>query len=212
MVRFGESDVFPWLEPGAVIAPSGINVRSYRITKIGRHMIIWVTGLSGAGKTTLCNAIVDMLKPTVPESVMLDGDIIRDTFGNDLGYREEDRNTQIRRMQNLARMLEAQSLVVVVAALYAHPDLLHWNRENMIEYNEIYLQASLDTLRARDPKGLYAKSAGNANPQVVGLDIPWHEPVSPNIVFDSDEPAAPEEWAREVVASIPSIAKRVPVL
>ena len=79
----------------------------------------------------------------------------------------------------------------------------------MGEYCEIYLKASLDILRTRDPTGLYVKAEQAENPQVVGLDAPWHEPESPDIVFNSDEPATPEEWAREVVAKVPFLAERV---
>ena len=87
-------------------------------------MVIWVSGLSASGKTTLCNAMWRLLKSQAPELVLLDGDVIRAVFSNDLGYREEDRVVQITRIQNLAKLLSDQGLVVLVAALYANHSLL----------------------------------------------------------------------------------------
>ncbi|MBI4283287.1 MAG: adenylyl-sulfate kinase, partial [Chloroflexi bacterium] len=87
-------------------------------------MVIWVTGLAGSGKTSLCNALYRLLKPQLPELALLDGDVIRAAFGNDLTYSEEDRVKQVKRLQNVAKVLSEQGLVVIVAVVYAHPDLL----------------------------------------------------------------------------------------
>ena len=87
-------------------------------------MVIWITGLSGAGKTTLIQAVAGQVKRNLPELVLLDGDAIRQLFGNDLDYREDSRVIQIKRIQRMAKFLSDQGVVVMVAALYAHPDLL----------------------------------------------------------------------------------------
>jgi len=87
-------------------------------------MIIWIAGLSAAGKTTLATALAAKLRRRMPNLVVLDGDVIRQLYGNDLGYEEADRVVQIKRIQNLAAFLESQGIVVVVAALYARDDLL----------------------------------------------------------------------------------------
>src|SRR5262245_32585494 len=169
-------------------------------------MVIWITGLSGAGKTTLCRALQQALKPKCPELVCLDGDAIRAAFGHDLGYRESDRRTQIQRMQRLAQLLSDQGLVVLVAALYAHPELLAWNRQNLREYFEIYLKASPATLRRRDTKGLYRDAVAGTRPHVVGVDIAWHAPSAPDLVIDTDGATHPETCARQVMAALPRFA------
>ena len=166
-------------------------------------MVIWVTGLSGSGKTTLCKALWKLLKPQLPELVLFDGDVIRAVFGNDLGYREEDRVVQIKRLQNIARVLVEQNMVVLVAALYSNPVLLDWNRKNLGRDFEGYLKASMNTLRARDVKGLYSQAANAKTSDIVGLDIPWHAPVSPDLVIDADNPEIPAVLARRVVAVVP---------
>lgn len=169
-------------------------------------MVIWVTGLSGAGKTTLCRALAQLLKPHVPELVLLDGDTVREAFEDDLGYAEPDRVVQIRRVQRLARVLADQRLVVLVAALYAHPSLLEWNRQHLPGYVEVYLKASMDTLRRRDSKDLYRRALAGEIAHVVGVDIVWHEPQAPDLVLDADRPSAPEEWARQVLMGVPRLA------
>lgn len=169
-------------------------------------MVIWITGLSGAGKTTLCAALYRLLKPRLPELVLLDGDAIRSAFGADLGYKEADRQVQVKRLQNLAKVLSDQGLVALVAVLYTHPVLLDWNRHNIRDYFEIYLEASLDTLRVRDSKGWYARVARGEIADVVGVDIPWHTPISPDLVINVDNPEPPEAMARRVARSVPRLA------
>jgi adenylylsulfate kinase len=172
-----------------------------------RHpRVIWITGLSGAGKTTLCRALWQALKPECPQLVCLDGDAVRAAFGHDLGYREADRRTQIQRMQRLAQLLADQGLVVLVAALYAHPELLAWNRKNLRAYFEIYLKASTDTLRRRDAKGLYREATAGMRPHVVGVDITWHSPDAPDLVVDVDSAPSPAECARQVIAALPHLS------
>jgi adenylylsulfate kinase-like enzyme len=171
-------------------------------------VIIWNTGISGSGKSTLCDALTKLLKPSIPELVLLDGDVVREAFGGDLGYGEQDRVTQIKRLQGLARALSEQDLVVLVAALYAHPDLLAWNRENMNPYFEVYLEAPLSLVQARDPKGLYAKAAAGDMPDVVGLDIAWHPPEAADLTIDMTLGDSPDALARTIVSAFPPLADR----
>lgn len=168
-------------------------------------MVIWVTGLSGAGKTTLCRALKELLRPKLPQVVMIDGDIVRETFDDGLGYGEKDRWVQVARIQRMARMLSDQGLIVLAAVLYSHPELLQWNRREIRSYYEIYLKTSLDALRHRDYKGIYAQADAGQMREVVGLDIAWHEPTSPDLVIHQDHPEEASQLARKVVASIPEL-------
>lgn len=168
-------------------------------------MVIWVTGLSGAGKTTVCTALRETLKGRVPGLVVLDGDAVRQAISFDLGFREEDRVTQITRIQRLAKMLSDQGLTVLVAALYSHPELLAWNRENISDYIEVYLRVSLGALRQRDAKHLYDGSRED----VVGVNIEWQEPAAPDIVFDTDFFESPAILAKRIIAAAPRLAELV---
>ena len=115
-------------------------------------MIIWITGISGAGKTTLARAILKKYKKYLPNLINIDGDSVRDLFGNDLDYSEKSRVLQIKRIQRLCLFLSKQELIVIASALYASSELLKWNRENFIDYFEVYLEAPLDLVKKRDPK------------------------------------------------------------
>ena len=147
--------------------------------------VIWVTGLSGAGKTTLCKALFAELSGRTHPVVVLDGESLRKALGDDLGYSEEHRIRQVRRLQGLARLLADQGVCVLVAALYSRPDLLFWNRAHLSNYFEVYLAASLESLQLRDAKGLYSGGRAGAIQNVVGLDIPWHSPPAPDLVIDT---------------------------
>jgi len=164
--------------------------------------VIWLTGLSGAGKSTIAEALVSRLKPMRPDTVLIDGDTVRVLFGGDLGYDEAARHQQIGRIQRLAHWLGRQELCVVVAALYAHPDLLAWNREHLPDYFEVYVDAPLNLLRARDSKGLYAGAASSMMRHVVGMDIPWHAPKQPDMVIDAQGMEPPAETAARILARL----------
>ena len=168
-------------------------------------MVIWVTGLSSAGKTTLCTAIRQLLKPLLPELVVLDGDVVRAAFGHDLTHTEEDRIVQVKRLQSMSKVLEDQGLVVLVGVLYAHPELLEWNRQNFREYFEVYLKISLEAAAARDPKQLYAQAKEGRMTDVVGIDIPWLEPVNPDLVANQNSPEDPKIIARRILDAIPQL-------
>lgn len=169
-------------------------------------MVIWITGLSGAGKTTLADALAARFKPRVPELVVLDGDAMRALADDDLGYGEADRRRQIGRLQRLARMLEGQGLLVVVAALYANPALLAWNRAHFAAYVEVHVDAALDFVKARDAKGLYRAAArGEAGP-VVGIDIPWRPPEAADIVIDASHRPDPDTVALAIARRVPRLA------
>lgn len=172
-------------------------------------MVIWITGLSGAGKSSLCEALRARLKPRLPELVILDGDAIRRLYGDALGFSEEERKTQIQRLQGWARMLSDQGLLVLVAALYAHDDLLAWNRENFDAYFEIYLDAPLALVRARDAKGLYAEAERGATANVVGVDIPWHAPRQPDLRLDAGDDASSDQQAESVIRAVPRLAAMI---
>lgn len=168
-------------------------------------MVIWLTGLSGAGKTTIAEAMVAMLKPQVPQLVLVDGDVIRELFGASLGYEEPARREQIGRLQRLSGWLARQGQTVVVAALYAHPDLLAWNRDNLPGYFEVYVDAPMKLLRERDSKGLYAGADSGRTPNVVGVDIPWHAPQNPDIVIDASCVEPPRDIAIRIIRQIPGL-------
>jgi adenylylsulfate kinase-like enzyme len=113
---------------------------------------------------------------------------------------------QIKRIQGLAKELDQQGFVVLVAALYAHPALLAWNRANFSGYFEIYLDTPLEEVQRRDAKGLYQRAKRGQQRDVVGIDFPWHAPANADLVLDgaSDTPAG---LAQRVIEAVPAFAQ-----
>lgn len=170
-------------------------------------MVLWVNGLSGAGKTTLCRALWSLLKPVLPELIILDGDAVREMMGHDLGHDEAARAKQVARLRALAKFLSDQGHVVVVAAVYTRPDLTAENRRVLRGFYQIYLDASLDAVKRRDTKGLYAAASDGRTKHVVGVDIPWHPPAEPDLIVKSASGEAPETVARRVASAVPRLAR-----
>lgn len=170
-------------------------------------MVIWITGLSGSGKTTLCRALYSRLKARLPQLAWLDGDAVRAALGHDLGYSEADRVVQVQRLQRLAKILADQDLAVLVAAVYAHPDLLAWNRANLPGYFEVLLDSPIETVRARDPKGLYRQAASGETAHVVGVGIPWHRPVHPDLILSGEGPLSADAMAERIIEAVPGLKR-----
>lgn len=168
-------------------------------------MVVWLTGLSGAGKSTIADAMVCLVKPLVPSLVLIDGDVIRDLFGAGLGFDEEARKLQIGRIQRLALFLARQEIPVIVSALYSHPELMEWNRTELPGYFEVYVDTPLATVMARDTKGLYAKAKAGELLNVVGVDIPWHVPRNPDMVATTVG-VTPATIARRIVEAAPRLS------
>lgn len=143
--------------------------------------VYWITGLSGAGKTTVSKELYNKLKSKKDNVVFLDGDILRDVFGNDLGYTKEDRLKSAMRNSKLCKMLSEQGIDVICATISMFDEVRKYNRENILGYKEIYLSVSLEVLKKRNQKKLY--SNGN---NVVGMDIEFEEPKCPDIVIEND--------------------------
>ncbi len=165
-------------------------------------MVLWITGLSAVGKSTIAKAYLRTKKNSSVSTVLLDGDAVRELFGGDLGYDEKSRNEHIKRIQRLAKFLSDQGLDVVVAALYSNERILSVNRTLFQEYFEVYLKADLNYLKLRENKSLYTKAEKGEIVDVVGVDIKWHEPMLPDLVIQMNQLRPPLEIAEEIVSAI----------
>ncbi|UPT74534.1 MAG: adenylyl-sulfate kinase [Elusimicrobiota bacterium] len=169
-------------------------------------MVLWLTGLSGAGKTTLCKALWALLKPGLPELIVLDGDAVRQMMGHDLGHDEASRAKQVARLRALAKFLSDQGHIVLVAAVYTRPDLTAESRKAIRGFFQVYLDATLDTVKKRDTKGLYSAAQEGRTAHVVGVDIPWHPPADADLVVKTGVETA-EQAARRIAAAVPRLAR-----
>lgn len=150
--------------------------------------LYFFTGLVGAGKTTIGGLFYRRRKETQNDILYFDGDQVRAIFGRG-GYSTEARKDSARRGFRLYRILTEQGVDVVCCSIAMYDEIRAWNRENFANYREVYIRASMDTLRRRDQKGLYSSGAK----EMVGIDLPWDEPENADIIIDNNGEETPEE-------------------
>ena len=143
--------------------------------------ILWLTGLSGAGKTTLAKGLELELKKRGFLVEVLDGDSVRTNLSQGLGFSREDRNTNIRRIGFIANLLSRNGVVVIVAAISPYRDVRNELREKTTNFVEVYINAPLSVCESRDVKGLYAKARLGEIKSFTGIDDPYEEPLNPEI-------------------------------
>lgn len=154
-----------------------------------QHRVYWLTGLSGAGKTTIGKLWRDELRRAGETVIFLDGDEMRTVFGAGLGFSREDRQKLAGNYGRLCALLAGQGVTVVCCTISMFDSVRAWNRANIPGYYEVYIEASMDTLRRRDQKGLYSQNAAN----VAGVGLEVELPSTPDLVLDNNGQWTPEE-------------------
>jgi adenylylsulfate kinase len=157
-----------------------------------KGFILWFTGLSGAGKTTISKALEPELRARGCKVEILDGDIIRTHLSKGLTFSKEDRDTNIRRIGFVAHLLSRNGVVVITAAISPYRALREEIRAMEPNFVEIYIKASLETCEARDVKGLYAKARAGEIKGFTGIDDPYEEPLNPEIICSTGEESVDE--------------------
>ncbi len=168
-----------------------------------RPAVLWFTGLSGAGKSTIANLVESALVARGVHTVLLDGDNVRHGLNKDLGFTAADRVENIRRIGEVARLMTDAGLIVLTSFISPFRAERQLAREIAAEgeFIEIYVEAALETVIARDPKGLYKRALAGQIKNFTGVDQPYEAPEAPELVLNTAD-STPEALAERVVAAL----------
>jgi adenylylsulfate kinase len=162
---------------------------------------LWFTGLSGAGKTTLSAAVAEILRQRGQPVEVLDGDVVRTNLSKGLGFSREDRDTNIRRIGFVAKLLTRNDVAAVVAAISPYRAIRDEVRASIGAFVEVHVRCPLPELIRRDVKGLYERALRGDVGQFTGVSDPYEPPLNAEVVVDTDQETV-EESAAKVIAAL----------
>jgi adenylylsulfate kinase len=164
-----------------------------------RSLVIWFTGLSASGKSTLAQAVQNVLFERGCRTYVLDGDNIRHGLNKDLGFSPEDREENIRRIGEVAKLFCDAGVIAMTA--FISPYRADRNKARAISgdsFIEVYVKCDLGVCEQRDPKGLYKKARAGQIPEFTGISAPYEEPESPELVIDTGKETLEQSVARVI--------------
>lgn len=159
---------------------------------------LWFTGLSGSGKSTLAAAIEPVLRKRGLRVEILDGDEVRTNLSKGLGFSKDDRDTNIRRIGYVCKLLSRNGVVAISAAISPYREVRDELRDQIGDFVEVYTKCTIDELSRRDPKGLYKKALAGEITNFTGVSDPYEEPRNPEIVVDTENETLEDSLAKIV--------------
>jgi adenylylsulfate kinase len=165
-----------------------------------RGVVVWMTGLSGSGKSTVASLVEKMLLERGRHAYRLDGDNVRHGLNSNLGFSSEDRAENIRRIGEVAKLFADAGVIAITSFISPYRRDREGVREKMGkgDFVEVYIKASLEAAERRDPKGLYKKARAGEIKGFTGIDDPYEEPEAAEVVVETERVTA-EEGARQIV-------------
>jgi len=157
---------------------------------------LWLTGLSGAGKTTIAANIGGRLKQAGAKVELLDGDEVRTHLSRGLGFSREDRDTNVRRLGFVGELLSRNGVIAIVAAISPYRDTRDEVRRRVTNFVEVFVDCPIEVLIERDTKGLYKRALAGEVANFTGISDPYEPPLAPDIAIRSDRESAEQSCAR----------------
>ncbi|WP_414576934.1 adenylyl-sulfate kinase [Anabaena sp. CCY 9402-a] len=152
-----------------------------------RGAILWLTGLSGADKTTIAKGVAQELQKRNYLTEVLDGDIVRTYLSQGLGFSKQDRDTNVQRIGFVANLLSRNGIIAIAAVISPYRQVREELKQTTTNFIEIYVQAALAVCESRDVKGLYAKARAGQIKHFTGISDPYEEPINPDIICQTDQ-------------------------
>jgi adenylylsulfate kinase len=149
--------------------------------------VLWFTGLSGAGKTTISLALIPKLQERGVKIERLDGDVVREGLTRDLGFSKEDRDKNIERVTFVAKLLSRNNVGVISAFISPYAATRDMIRNDVTNFIEVYVSAPLEACEARDVKGMYAKARTGEIKNFTGISDPYEPPTNPELIIPTHE-------------------------
>ncbi|NJL49280.1 MAG: adenylyl-sulfate kinase [Leptolyngbyaceae cyanobacterium SM2_5_2] len=168
-----------------------------------RGVTVWFTGLSGAGKTTITQALAEKLKSEGYSLEILDGDIVRENLTKGLGFSKEDRDENIRRIGFVAQLLTRNGVMVLVSAISPYREVREEVRDRIGNFIEVHVSAPLEVCEERDVKGLYKRARAGEIKSFTGIDDPYEPPLNPNVNCQTHLETLEESVAKVMAAMQP---------
>lgn len=163
---------------------------------------LWLTGMSGAGKSTVSDQLMERFRAAGAKVELLDGDVVRTNLSQGLGFSREDRDTNVRRIGFVADLLSRNGIIVVVAAISPYRATRDEVRAKIANFVEVFVDCPIEVLAARDVKGLYKKALAGEVGNFTGISDPYEPPVNPDVTVRSDRESVEESvdrvWAELV--------------
>ena len=168
-------------------------------------LTIWFTGLSGAGKTTISQELEHRLRERgVKKLEILDGDVVRTNLSKGLGFSKEDRDTNIRRIGFVAKLLTRNGVLVMTAAISPYRSLRDEIHVDIGEFMEVFVKCPVDVCAKRDVKGLYKKAMAGEIKNFTGVSDPYEDPINPHVTCETDKETV-EESTNKVLAQMEAL-------
>ncbi len=164
---------------------------------------VWLTGLSGAGKSTIARLLYDELQARGLKVEVLDGDVIRQNLSKGLGFSKEDRDTNVLRVAWVCQVLNKHGVAVIAALISPYRETRAKVRAMLPRFVEVYVTAPLEELIRRDPKGLYEKALAGEIPNFTGISDPYEPPENPEVECRTHE-ETPEQSVAKILAYLES--------